>query len=319
MSAKAERQFGLDAMRLPLMLAVAMLHALPRPFLPGAPRWAVITACLCRGAVPFFLILAGYFLRPDRGMRQLIIGPIKGLLPLYAFWFAVYAAANWIRSGYARLTPHDLVTGGAGVHLWFLPALIFGLCVVGAGIRLIGLKWSGVLCALAACAGLAVGGYNDLLGLPDMPAQRLLTAPLFVFSGYFLARLGIRPGLAVAATAAFAALVALIAEEWLVAGVSGQPLVSHDFMLSTLPYGVGLFLVAKALPSGAVMKHLAGPGRLALGVYASHLLFVWLLVAILGKQSLGACLLVATGAFTAAVALSYGLSLSHWTRPLVMR
>jgi surface polysaccharide O-acyltransferase-like enzyme len=319
MGSKVERQFGLDAMRLPLAFAVVMLHALPRSSLRGTPDWAVIAACMCRGAVPFFLILAGYFLRTDRETRQLIIGPIKGLLPLYVFWFAVYAAVRWVRGGHLLLTPRDLVTGGAGLHLWFLPALIFGLCAVGAGIRLIGLKWSGVLCGLAAGVGLAIGGYNGVLGLPDMPAQRLLVAPVFVFSGYVLARWGVRVGLAAAATTAIVALAALVAEEWLVGRASGQPAVSHDFMLSTLPYGIGLFLVAKELPLGAVTRGLAGPGRLALGIYASHLLFVWLLAPILGKQSLGVCLLIATGAFAGAVALSYALSLSKWTRQFVAR
>ena len=320
MTPTTTREQGFDAARLVMVLAVAMLHALPMPYRPGAPVWAVVVACICRGAVPFFFILGGYFLKPDRlSARQALIGPFVRLLPLYLAWFFIYALVNWWRVSAIHLNLHDLLTGGAGLHLWFIPALAMGLCLVGAGIRFVGFPGTFGVCILLAIGSLIFGSYHEVLGLRELPAQRLLAAPLFVAIGAGFAKTHFLPKPQICALLGAAALAALLLEEKFISGVSGQTMISHDIVIATFVYGFSLFLIVRSIRFGSAIEPVAKVGNLALGIYASHLLFVWLVAARLGHDTLQNCLAVGVMAFLMALVLSFLLSRISQLQWLVSR
>lgn len=276
------RAVGIDAGRIVMAFLVVAVHALP---VGGAAGFAIV-GMLCRCAVPFFFMAAGYFLKvPRRFTATLLLKPLIRLVPIYGFWMLVYygvAAATGVVP--VRLGLRDLLSGGTAFHLWYLPALGIAMVLVPAGILVAGPRATGIVCAVLAGEAIAFGTYHDLLGLPGS-AQRggLLIAPLFVFAGYAVARL--EPARSVVLGAGLAALgfATLFGEELAISHRLGVTLASHDFAFGTVAYGAGAFLLARALAPGRNVSRLATLGRYALGVYVAHVLFVWGLSALSGK------------------------------------
>jgi surface polysaccharide O-acyltransferase-like enzyme len=96
------------------------------------------------------------------------------------------------------------------------------------------------------------------------------------------------------------------------------PFYHNDFLLGTLPYGVGAFLIARNTEiSGAFVEKLAGLGRYSLGIYAIHLLFVWAAAAIVNPNNLVQNLLVALIALSCSCAVTILIGQSRQLRFLV--
>jgi surface polysaccharide O-acyltransferase-like enzyme len=112
-----ERHIGIDSFRYILCFPVALLHSLPGMAGHTTTIWATITACVCRGAVPFFFIASGYFMRTPLSWRpEMLIRPIGRLLPVYIAWFCVYAGIQAVQARHIDgLTVHGLLTGGHAV------------------------------------------------------------------------------------------------------------------------------------------------------------------------------------------------------------
>lgn len=95
---------------------------------------------LCRVAVPYFLISTSYFVR--RGQTQssdYIKQYIKSLAKSYLFWSLIYLPVGftWVQQNHSlspMLYPIALIVGvfytGMYYHLWYIPAMIFGIIFV---------------------------------------------------------------------------------------------------------------------------------------------------------------------------------------------
>jgi surface polysaccharide O-acyltransferase-like enzyme len=268
---------------------------------------------ICRAAVPFFFITSGYFLaRHQRFSVGVVLKPLRRLLPIYIFWMSVYFVFLLV----IPIHPwsfgfRDLLSGGTAFHLWFLPALGVALAIVGAGLSLAPSAITGIACAVLAAFALTRGTYHDVLGLHGAASRGgLFVAPLYVYVGTLLA--GRRLAFPHWACAAFVLLAyaLLFAEEQFIAAHSGlaRPM-SHDFTIATFPLGAAMFLFARSIGSSRFIDRFAPLGRASLAIYASHLLFLWLLLPLIGNDSVLRVFASATAAFLLATAL--GLTLAR--------
>jgi surface polysaccharide O-acyltransferase-like enzyme len=126
----SDRVVGIELGRILACLAVIFIHQQSsnygvhhtlREALDVVSRWAV----------PYFFIIAGYFMPWGKGWVEVAIKYIVRLVPIFLFWVTAYAVyvgkPYWFLSDFWSIWK-TLVTGGAGFHLWFLPSL--GVCVI---------------------------------------------------------------------------------------------------------------------------------------------------------------------------------------------
>lgn len=92
---------------------------------------------------------------------------------------------------------------------------------------------------------------------------------------------------------------------------------NEGFQLAMVPCAVGILLAALALRPGPEITPLARLGRLTLGVYCAHLLFIWGFARLFQPTELGA-LLLTVPVIVCATALAWLLAQFPQTRPLVV-
>lgn len=142
---------ALDGARLAAAVLVVAIHTSPlASYSAGLDFW--LTRVFARMAVPFFLMVTGYFLAKKqwRGTPPLI----RRALLLYAAAILLYLpmnlyAGSFSPAGWLRA----LLWEGTLYHLWYFPALIWGLLL------------TRLLLRLGNCTALAATGILYLIGL----------------------------------------------------------------------------------------------------------------------------------------------------------
>lgn len=304
------RNLGIDAGRYALGFLVVLVHALSGNGKIENLLLTNIIKIACRAAVPFFFIASGSFCeRSSSFSAQLVLKPLRRLMPIYVFWMFAYflflqivpvPSVSW------SFGLRDLLSGGAAFHLWFLPALGFALALVATGLKLFGTRITGLLCCGLALFSLADGAYHNVLHLAGSPKRGgLLVAPMFVYIGAMLARRAVMLRWPLLAVLVAFAYVLLVGEELMIASWAGAPaLESHSFTFCTFLLGTAVFLLLRALPESKVVRGVASLGQISLAVYATHLFFLWLLLPIIGNDSVLSAVLVAAITFGSATTLS---------------
>ena len=126
----------LDRFRLLAAFLAVCNHTAPLAGLaPEADFW--LTRVLARIAVPFFLMVSGYFLSRDgwRGTGRFL----KRTLTLYAAAVLLYLPLNWYNGGFSPLEwLKKLLIDGTLYHLWYFPAVLLGV-VIARGLARLGL------------------------------------------------------------------------------------------------------------------------------------------------------------------------------------
>lgn len=279
------RTGGLDWFRLWCALLVIANHTSPLQTLsPDADH--LLTQVLARTAVPFFLMVTGYFLLPaveEKGRKALLPFLQKGLL-LYAGVTLLYLPLQ-LYKGY-RPGPlqilRDLVFDGTFYHLWYFPALLLGAALVcllpRRGLPLWGLlyllgllgdSYYGLTAALPAGKTL----YDVLFLCFDQTRNGLFLAPIFLYLGGRLTKTPPRRDRRFYGWAALAALLLLTGEGLLVKGLE---LARYSTMYLSLPLVMWLlfrWLCALELPQRPSLR------RLSTVVYVVH---PWMIVAVRG-------------------------------------
>lgn len=307
---RAPRAFGIDAMRIVMAFAVVTLHA----YLGGVDAPLISIACRC--AVPFFLITSGYFLKvPERLSPEIVTRPLLRLLPIYVFWMAIFYAFAYALDFPLRFGVRDLLSGGTAFHLWYLPAVGVALAAVPCSLIVFGVGITGFLCGALALLTIVFGGYHDVLGLAgESKRGGLLVAPAFVFLGYMLRRAQVASSRLVSlALALFGFLIIVVEETW-IDNPAGEPY----FTFGSFLYGAGVFLLARSLKPSDGARRLATAGRYALGVYITHMLFVWMGDKWLEPITTGTMLWVVPLYFGAALLLTIALSRIAYLRRFVL-
>lgn len=298
---RSGREAGIDAVRAFGAAAVVLIHV--GPFRgsewegTAAGLGGALLNQLCRFAVPFFFLAAGYFLgrklRSGAAPLPVLRKQVVRLAVLFAFWSGAYLLVPALLRGlnhrsveafraflsekatWAASHPATSLLQGSAEHLWFLPALALGLAALAAAHAL--------RVPAAARAVVATGCYVlALLGGSYAPSplgvdlgwdvrNGPLVAVPFVFLGDALSRRA--PASARAAAAlALGGLGLSCVEALALFRLYGSPLASHDLLVGTALLGPGVFLLALAARGVEPQGLLPRLGALTLGVYAAHML-----------------------------------------------
>jgi surface polysaccharide O-acyltransferase-like enzyme len=341
----AGRITSIDLFRIWAIIAVVAIHTVPFASLQnlGTAFTAAVGMLdlLLRFAVPFFFITSGYFFGKSilrgEGSLHALLRHIRPLAVMFMAWSLVYAfAVDWVQVDWTtgvlgtvqahflrtmrQVLHHPLrfMIYGTMPHLWFLPALIYSLTLITAFVlcrteRLIVLAGLGLY-----ILGLSGGAYvHTSFGLhtPASAVGTLLFAFIFVAAGFQLAffeNVSVKFAL-VLVLAGYALLVIEATLLWDLFRI-GVSKASNHYLFGELPYGVGVFLLARSTRSFGPERWVRFLASLTPGIYLAHLLFA------LPLRSLMPVLL-----WPLSVVFVYGLSaalvawLSHYalTSPLV--
>ena len=299
----------LDRFRLLAAVLVAAIHTSPLTTYTALGDF-YLTRVLGRVAVPFFLMVSGYFL-DQKGWRTVRAFWKKTAL-LYGVCVLLYLPLNL----YAGQLDGDffrrLVTDGTFYHLWYFPGLLLGIPIAWR-LRRLGLRLALPLAGLLYLVGLGGDSYYGLAA--QIPALETVYSAIFqVFSytrnGLFYVPLFLLLGTAGRRFSRRATLAGFLLS---LAAMSGEALwlhslgvQRHDSMYLFLPLAM-LFLFSALL--GADRGEDRRCRRLSALVYVLH---PWCIVLVrFGAELLGAEeLLVANslGHFCAVLALSFALS-----------
>ena len=300
---------ALDRFRLLAAVLVIAVHTSPLTTYTVLGDFC-LTRVLGRTAVPFFLMVSGYFL-DQKGWRT-VRAFWKKTAVLYGVCILLYLPLNL----YAGQLDGDffrrLVTDGTFYHLWYFPGLLLGIPIAWR-LRRLGLRLALPLAGLLYLVGLGGDSYYGLAA--QIPALETVYSAIFqVFfytrNGLFYVPLFLLLGTAGRRFSRRATLAGFLLS---LAAMSGEALwlhslgvQRHDSMYLFLPLAM-LFLFSALL--GADRGEDRRCRRLSALVYVLH---PWCIVLVrFGAELLGAEeLLVANslGHFCAVLALSFALS-----------
>lgn len=154
-----EEEKQLDQFKMAAAFLVAAIHTSPLASLSGEADF-IFTRVIARTAVPFFLMVTGYFLLP-----QYLFGRSMDKRPLRR-----------------ALEKHLLLADGTFYHLWYLPAAVLGILVV----WFLGRRLSFGVLTVVSLVLYAVGLFGDsCYGLTaQVPFLRRIYDVIFSISSY---------------------------------------------------------------------------------------------------------------------------------------
>lgn len=299
---------SIECGRVLAILAVMTIHISPfsNPFDPalwGDPLslWLGGTINqLSRFAVPLFFLCAGYFLQPRLAAGEPMTVALRYCRPLLLLWLGwslIYLLVPFnpvaaVQQGYLpamagqwQMQVGDLLNVwwvGGMIHLWFLPALILAVLILGlcqrGGLPQLALV-IGVPLYLLALLGGSYG--KPLLG----GEWALLTrngpffSLLFVALGAYLRARRWRPDARRSALLMAAGLALYALEAVGLLRFAEVSLNRHDFLLGSIPWTLGLFGLLLANPDWGKGSWLERQAPKVLGLYCLHMmLVVWLMI-----------------------------------------
>jgi len=339
---------AVDALRVLAILAVITIHTTPFESAASPIGRSFDAATLLnqatRFAVPFFLVVSGYFwaqqvAREGGAVRAPTLRLVRRAMLVWLAWSLLYLLPVNLFDALAQgplgplkviywnaaqvlKRPAIALLEGTSPHLWFLVAL--SLCaLIAAACMHLRAGWALALLA-AGLYGIGLAGQSyprAPFGFAIDPSFRNghLYALAFFATGVALQRR--EPSAAwgpLGALLALAGFALHLLELWFSHRAWGMPL-ERDYMAGTYAFGVGVALMGLAEVRVLRWPALAPLGPWVLGIYASHMVFVGLLRP-LDRRLTGSPLWEL--AYVALVfALSFALTrlLAHWprTRPIV--
>jgi surface polysaccharide O-acyltransferase-like enzyme len=304
---KSGRDAPIDIGRFIAICAVAALHSVDRTHyassLPATGSTigpGEIIDQLARFAVPYFFLASGYFLspKPSSSVLRSIWEIIKRIGPPYLAWTLAF---NLPYPGALSFAAHNpggfflriVLQGGAAPHLWFLPSLVICLALALVSIRFLPLPTVLFGGFLLYAIGLLIGSYAFLIfGKPATPLQLHLArdAPsfgfVFVVVGFWLRRTSWRPTLTFAACLFAVGAATQLFESMALARFGAHAIPDSDYVIGTLPFGLGAFLLARTWPRIPLTPSVwAALGTCSLGLYAIHPAFVLIFGPLLNPHS----------------------------------
>lgn len=133
MSVNEKRIYSLDTFKAVAAFLVLIIHF--NPFIGVSDYGVLVTDTIARTAVPFFFIVAGFLFAHSNkkiNIDKLIIKRVKMLFIIHLIWGTIYYLI-YIKDIYRFniiLYLKGLILTGLAIHLWFFPALIFGLIIL---------------------------------------------------------------------------------------------------------------------------------------------------------------------------------------------
>ena len=153
----------------------------------GGWYYIVGTQVLPRIAVPFFFTVSGFFYQ-NQTLRE-IIDRYRKVIISYLIWTAIYWSWEYVYGEFNyRLGGmlYRLLTGSY-YHLWFIPALLFAIISINAGLKVMKYKTIAYLSTLLYCGGVIFTAYVRIANLESFK-NNLFSNPYFnynLFRRYF--------------------------------------------------------------------------------------------------------------------------------------
>jgi len=134
-----DKQYGgLDVCKIIAAVLVIAIHISPFALINGNIDF-FLTRIIARTAVPFFLMVSGFFLFPlylfqkSKDAKPFLFF-LKKIMILYAFAIVIYLPINFYAGQFQGMGASDAVRlilfDGTFYHLWYLPAVILGTCIL---------------------------------------------------------------------------------------------------------------------------------------------------------------------------------------------
>ncbi len=286
---------SLELGRIIAMFAIIALHSqvfMTYWLTDDFPVFGQLFNQLTRFAVPFFFILAGYFIQP-----KLVETPLKTLksycAPLLKIWLAwsILSLAmpfNWQkvstngylaeRTGYLQWlakNPLNTLFEGSIVHLWFIPALIIAVSIIGFLLHFKKSSWLIPMAVVLYIYGLAGGSYQTLTEVwtPFFTRNGPFFSTLMVVIGFEIRQRKITLTTSQAVLLLITGLTIHFSEAyWLTHHNIAFNI--HDFLAGTPLFGLGVFFLLLSKPQLGNHPITFKLSNHILGIYVCHLLFV---------------------------------------------
>lgn len=278
---RVTREAGPDLLRILCFCGIVSLHAASHGGFGGHGDAAYVVDQMSRFAVPCFFILSGYFWKPGTLVfPNLAVSVAKRVLPLFTTWFLIYTVlgiVGFMGVEYQGRSALQLATalwsGGAGYHLWFLPALGVGAVVVSLAERL-GRMHSFLVVLALYLLGIAIGSYSQMLFGLELPTSvyrnGVLLAPVFLLSGVVIRErsevIAALPLAPIIFVLALGASLHLVEGAWVVQSFPD----GHDYSLGTAPMALATMCLAIRWRDSSVV--ISAIGELTFGAFLVHAL-----------------------------------------------
>lgn len=174
---------NLDILRYLFSIIIILLHM--RPFLGTYDQLDLaFNNIISRICVPFFFVMTGYFVSQKQMQDASYIKHyIKRMLPTYLFWSILYIPIGIQlindRNIPMSLLPIALIVAlvyvGTCYHLWYFPALFFGLWVLALWLKKFSIRSLLILSFVLLC----FGATETYFGLLPQVIQQILTTYYF--------------------------------------------------------------------------------------------------------------------------------------------
>lgn len=196
------KKINIDILRLIASFMIVAIHIYPFVSINEDVDY-IITRVIFRIAVPFFLMITGYYILPKatQNIATLKKYTVK-ILKLYVISMLIYLPVN-IYTGYFNninfiVLLKDILINGTFYHLWYFPALILGLWINYYLIKKLKSKTIYVLFIFLYVIGLFGDNYyhfienisifrtlyNGIFSIFDYTRNGLFYTPIFIFIGY---------------------------------------------------------------------------------------------------------------------------------------
>lgn len=190
---KSKRNCSIDIFRLLFAIYVVAIHSTPA-VLESLPLLDTTLSSLFRFAVPFFLMVSGYYFFANiekNTSRSGLTSYLKKIIVIYAFWSVPYFIINFISwgrtslAGFAIDCVYSFFLRGSYYHLWYFPALIFAVCVSAVLYRFKLKKLMTVISVVLYSACYIISTHNLLSAVPMATTVISILQPLASGLFYF--------------------------------------------------------------------------------------------------------------------------------------
>jgi surface polysaccharide O-acyltransferase-like enzyme len=281
------RNQSVDTFRLLAAFGIIILHV----EYPNVPHEIAIgLRLISRWAIPFFFIFSGYFLAANKAKTErLNVQPaVERLIWVFLIWSFIYAFVvidqHDINTSIKRIISPDFIVFGNFVHLWFIPALIYGYLFVAFCFNFNLKRLLMILSVVAIVVALFSGAYAVVdLHIPfDYDAARNWLSIPFLYIGSLLYEKGHPSWRISMLLIVFGAGLQVFEARFLYDKFGFSPY-EHQFLIGTIPFAIGM--AGLALSDLKLLKHplLGNWGKeYSLGIYLIHPLLVFLTFKFMG-------------------------------------
>ena len=179
---------SLDSFRLLAAFLVIANHTSPL-LSYGEDADFILTRIIARMAVPFFLMVSGYFLYQyiENGDNSYILAFCKKIGFLYALSILLFLPLNLYAGHYEDPNwgfelVKDILVDGTFYHLWYFPGLIVGVIIVVFLVRKIGLKLTIIISVILYSIGLFGDSYYGIT--EQFPSLEVFYQAVFIGADY---------------------------------------------------------------------------------------------------------------------------------------